>query len=381
MMEVDMSVTAPHSMFPSASHDEQARQDFLKSLRIHVTGRFHSGNALLFERKVVPGFAREHGRAPQTRKEIREALAAEPHNQWWGSLLRSTQEMLYDTVGPSIERQLPGLIDRARELRGQLGSLTLDPSLEIPRYHTAVDILCKPGGYHTELCADDVFAGAEFDRTLHLYSMGGLGPLTDDVGVTTAAWLRENHPDFRPARILDMGCTIGHSTLPWVDAYPDAEVHAIDVAAPCLRYGHARAVALGRKVHFSQQNAEHTSFEDGSFDVVVSQIMMHETSAKALPAIFRECHRLLRPGGFMLHCEAIDRATPFNKYYSEWMAHYNNEPFIGSVQDVDFVGTAVRAGFSRDAVFEVMLPSRYRSRATEGKTVPVYFMVGARKPG
>jgi hypothetical protein len=63
------------------------------------------------------------------------------------------------------------------------------------------------------------------------------------------------------------------------------------------------------------------------------------------------------------------------------MAHYNNEPFIGSVQDVDFVGTAVRAGFSRDAVFEVMLPSRYRSRATEGKTVPVYFMVGARKPG
>jgi len=366
-------------MFPNATHDEQARQDFLKSLRIHVTGRFHSGNATLFERKVAPEFEGARGRPPQSRKEIREAMAIEPHSQWWGSLLRTTQEMLYDTVGPSIERQLPELIERSKQYRGRLGSLTLDPTLTIPRYHTAVDIHCKPGGYHTELCADDVFAGAEFDRTLHLYSMGGLGPLTDDVGVSTASWLREQHPDFRPARILDMGCTIGHSTLPWVDAYPEADVFANDVAAPCRRYGHARAEALGRKVHFSQQNAERTSFADQSFDVVLSQIMMHETSAKALPAIFRECHRLLKPGGFMLHCEAIDRGTPFDKYYSEWMSHFNNEPFIGSVQDVDFVRTATHAGFEPAAVFETMLPSRYKSRASEGKTVPVYFMVGALK--
>ena len=374
-----MTANAPHAMFPNATHDEQARQDFLKSLRIHVTGRFHSGNATLFERKVAPEFEGARGRPPQSRKEIREAMAIEPHSQWWGSLLRTTQEMLYDTVGPSIERQLPELIERSKQYRGRLGSLTLDPTLTIPRYHTAVDIHCKPGGYHTELCADDVFAGAEFDRTLHLYSMGGLGPLTDDVGVSTASWLREQHPDFRPARILDMGCTIGHSTLPWVDAYPEADVFAIDVAAPCLRYGHARAEALGRKVHFSQQNAERTSFADQSFDVVLSQIMMHETSAKALPAIFRECHRLLKPGGFMLHCEAIDRGTPFDKYYSEWMSHFNNEPFIGSVQDVDFVRTATHAGFEPAAVFETMLPSRYKSRASEGKTVPVYFMVGALK--
>lgn len=374
-----MAHSPPHEMFPNALHDEQARQDFIKSLRIHVTSNFHAGNARAFHERVAPDFERQHGRPPLTRKEIREAMARESHSKWWGSLLRTTQEMLYDTVGPSIERQLPELIERARALRGKLGSLTLDPHLPLPRYHAAVDIHCKPGGYHTELCEDDVFAGAEFDRTLHLYSMGGLGPLTDDVGRTTCAWLRQNHPDLTVRRILDMGCTIGHSTLPWVDAYPDAEVHAIDVAAPCLRYGHARAVALGKAVHFSQQNAERTCFPAASFDVVVSQFMMHETSAKALPAIFRECHRLLRPGGIMLHVEGIDRETPFHKYYSEWMAHYNNEPFIGSVQDLNFVELAARAGFEREKIFEVMLPSAYRSRPTEGKTVPVYFMVGAQK--
>lgn len=374
-----MSTQYPHEMFPSAMHDEQARQDFLKSLRIHVTGRFHTGNALLYRNKIKPEFEIQEGRPPKTRKEIRELLANEPHNQWWGSLLRSTQEMLYDTVGPSIERQLPDLIEKALQLRNQLGSLRLDPELEIPRYHTAVDIHCKPGGYHTELCENDVFAGAEFDRTLHLYSMGGLGPLTDDVGVTTSTWLKETYPDFRPQRILDMGCTIGHSTIPWADSFPEAEVHAIDVAAPCLRYGHARAVSLGRAIHFSQQNAESTDFDSESFDVVVSQIMMHETSAKALPKIFRECYRLLRPGGIMMHCEAIDRETPFNKYYSEWMAHYNNEPFIGSVQDVNFVDVAIRAGFQADNIIETMLPSRYQSRKTEGKTVPEYFLICARK--
>jgi ubiquinone/menaquinone biosynthesis C-methylase UbiE len=287
--------------------------------------------------------------------------------------------MLYDTVGPSIQRQLPGLIERAKALKDTKGSLRLDPNLEIPRYHTAVDIHCKPGGYHTELCEDDVFAGAEFDRTLHLYSMGGLGPLTDDVGNTAVHWFRRRHPEFEPKRILDMGCTIGHSTLPWADVYPEAELHAIDVAAPCLRYGHARAVALGKSVHFSQQNAEHTDFEDGSFDVVVSHILMHETSAKALPRIFAECHRLLRPGGYMIHVEAIDRATPYNKYYSEWMAHFNNEPFIGSVQDVDFVAVAERAGFDRADIVEEMLPSEYQIGTTEGKTVFEYFAIMARK--
>ena len=33
-----------------------------------------------------------------------------------------------------------------------------------------------------------------------------------------------------------------------------------------LRYGHARAEAMGATIHFSQQNAECTDFADGSFD-------------------------------------------------------------------------------------------------------------------
>ena len=54
---------------------------------------------------------------------------------------------------------------------------------------------------------------------------------------------------------------------------------------------------------FSQQNAERTSFDDESMDLVVSHIMLHETSHKAFNNILKESLRLLRPGGIMMHME------------------------------------------------------------------------------
>ena len=56
-----------------------------------------------------------------------------------------------------------------------------------------------------------------------------------------------------------------------------------DVAAPMLRYVHARAEALGKRVHFSQQYAEATDLPDGFFDLILSQIVIHEISRRALP--------------------------------------------------------------------------------------------------
>ena len=53
-------------------------------------------------------------------------------------------------------------------------------------------------------------------------------------------------------------------------------------------------------MHFSQQNAESTDFESGSFDLVISHIMLHETSKSALVRIMKECRRLLRPGGVIV---------------------------------------------------------------------------------
>ena len=160
-----------------------------------------------------------------------------------------------------------------------------------------------PGGYHTEFAADDVANGAVYDSAVYIYAMGRMGPLNSDIGDTTIAWIKEKHPEFKPRRILDMGCTVGHSTLSYCDAWSDAEIFGIDVGAPVLRYAHARAESMGKSVHFSQQNAEATDFEDGCFDLIVSHILVHETSNSAIRRIMRECNRLLTPGGLVVHAE------------------------------------------------------------------------------
>ncbi len=367
-----------HAMFPEATHDEQAQQSFIKSLRAHVSRNFNQGNRALYEDTIVPAFEAEHGRAPRTRKELREAFAAQPYHQWWSSMMRTTQELLYDTVGPSIERQLPELTARAKELRGKIGSLSLNENVEMPRYLTAVDIHCKPGSYHTELMQDDVFAGAEFDRTYRLYSMGAFGRDLDDVGVTLAHWVKERHPDLKPARILDLGCTVGHSTGAYCKEFPEAEVHAIDVAAPCLRYGHARAVAMGNPIHFAQMNAENMDYEDDYFDLIVSHAFLHETSYKAIRNIFKECQRVLKPGGLMAHSDGVYREDGYSKYFAEWNAIYNNEPYLGTLQDEDFESICRQAGFPPETVTMSQAVSSLKLNVGDERAVRRFGVVAAR---
>ena len=75
-----------------------------------------------------------------------------------------------------------------------------------------------------------VAAGMVYDRAVHIYAMGQMGPYNNDMGASIVTWLQEQHPDFRPRRILDMGCTVGHSTCAIASYFPDAETHAIDVS-------------------------------------------------------------------------------------------------------------------------------------------------------
>ena len=139
-------------------------------------------------------------------------------------------------------------------------------------------------------------------------------------------------------RILDMGCAVGNSTLPWHRAHPEAELHAIDVAAPCLRYAHARARLYDVPVHFSQQNAERTNYDDASFDLVVSHIMLHETSKPALENILAETFRLLAPGGVMLHLDIPRGETPFDQFMMQWETYNNNETFSAFMTTADLPG-------------------------------------------
>ncbi len=342
-----------HAMLPVATHDEAARQEFTKSFKQFIQASLLPGLTPIYRQRVTKAFEREHGRKPTDRRDIRSGMVKDFYFQHYAAANRIAQELLWESTNISIDRELPELIEKAKALSAQSpAKLDIDDSFETPRYVTALDIHCMPGGYATEVTDDDVSVGVLYDRGVYLYAMGYMGPLNDDMGRSVCNYVKRRLNGFSPKRILDLGCTVGHATLPFKELFPDAEVWGVDVAAPQVRYAHARAAALGVDVNFARMNAEHTSFPDGHFDLIVSHILLHETSGKAMPRIFKECERLLAPGGYMIHADLppFDLMDPFTQFILDNETWYNNEPFWGAMREVDQVAMAAKAGFPPETI-------------------------------
>jgi len=335
------------AMLPNRTQDQRARQDFVKSFRRHLALKVRSGLDQVYEARVKPKFESEHGREPQARKEVRREMTQDPYYQFWSAMQRESQVLMYDSITDALEPQREQLIERAKELgRKAQGTLELHPELEIPKYHTAADIHLMPGGFHTEVVEDDVSAGVLYDAGLDIYAFGLMGPKKDLLVRVLIDYYQKEYPDHpRPTKILDMGCAVGNSTTSWKEEYPDAEVHGIDVGAPCLRHAHARAESMGIPIHYKQENAEKTHYPDESFDLVVSVIMFHETSQSALPNILGESYRLLKPGGMMLHLDVPGGADPFGAFVMEWECKNTNENFANMYRATDMAATAIKMGF------------------------------------
>jgi ubiquinone/menaquinone biosynthesis C-methylase UbiE len=359
-----------HGVFPEGTHDEVARFNFLAALNVHIQTRIFPGNRTAYEKRVLPRFLAEQGHAPQTRHELRPYMEADPYWQLWSSLRRSYMEMRQENGRSMVMRQIDELNAKARALNEGDGNLILNPDVAMPRYLTGVDTHCMPGSYYTEVAVDDVSAAANYDCGIFATTGGLLGRYNDGGGRAMVAWIRDNAPDFRPACILDIGCGLGHNTVPLAKLYPDAQIIALDAAAPMLRYGHARAKSLGiRNICFVQENAEATRYPDGHFDMIVTAQFWHETSRKALPVLLREIHRLLAPGGLHLSLEQPHyRGMPaYDAVIRDWDAHYNNEPFWTTLHDLNMMDEMVAAGFDRADCFEtVFIGQMERDFASDG---------------
>lgn len=348
-----------HPMLPVQTHDELARENFARSFKKVVFNHLTPGVRDIWEHRVGPEFEAKEGRPPADRHEIRKVMMNDSYVKMWCSLRRVSQELLWDAVTENVERQRDDLIEKAKKMEGG-GTLALDPSVQVPRYISAVDIHLMPTGYWQDTCEDDVASGALFDRGVYVYASGQLGQLNDGYGNTIVDnFLKVEYPDLQPKRILDVGCTAGGSMLKFIDTYPDAEVHGIDVGAPVLRYGHARMKGLGRVAHFHQMNGEAMTFPDGHFDIVYSTILMHETARTALRNIFAESYRTLAPGGIMIHAEfpQYEGLDAFTQFMLDWDTYNNNEPFWGAMHDTDLEALATSVGFDRSNVRTVYVPA------------------------
>jgi len=343
-----MDAHRPHPMMPESNHDEIAEQLAIVDMKAFLFSKIDPGVKKLLEKKVRPEFEKREGRAPRNHTELRKEMEKETDYQAWLTMNYVAQDMMWDAVGTCVDRQIDSLMDKA-EIEDPKGSVRTNSEFEVPRYIDAQDIHRMPGNYHGTYGERDVRQGALFDRGAVVYQMGRNGGYMNDIrGHTIVSHCFARWPDGEPTRILDMGCSVGHSTLAIASYFPEAETHAIDVGAGMMRYAHARAERLGIPVHFSQQNAESTDFEDESFDLITSSAVLHETSGKALPNVMKECFRLLKPGGKMAHLEVparLDELDTWGKIRGDYEIQYNYEPFWKGALTADFKKLVKDAGF------------------------------------
>lgn len=346
-----------HGVFPQANHDEIARYNFLANLNRHLASNLSPGNKIAYEKRVLPKFKKEQHRDFKTRKEVRQAMKTDPHYQMWSALRRSAMEMRQQAGRSLVLRQINELAEKAENLNQGKDSLKLNPDLKIPHYIQVVDHHCMAGSYYTELMERDVTAAANYDSGLFVTTAGLLGRMNDGGGKAIAGWVKNEHPKFQPKRILDIGCGLGHNVLPIARAYPNAEVIAIDIAAPMLRYGHARAQDLGiNNVNFIQMDGANIEFADESFDWVQTTMFLHETSYKAIHQIMNEIFRVVKTGGLTLHIEQpqyTEEMDLYEQFIRDWDAYYNNEPFWSKMHDIDVKELMMQAGFTNNKLLQI----------------------------
>lgn len=114
-----------------------------------------------------------------------------------------------------------------------------------------------------------------------------------------AAWLGELLPAAGVRRILDIGSGPGVLTALLAEAFPYAEVVAVDATEPLLARARARAerAGLGDRVRTSHAELPDNSEELGEADLIWAGNSVHHIGDQR--GVLADFARLLRPGGLL----------------------------------------------------------------------------------
>jgi len=110
-------------------------------------------------------------------------------------------------------------------------------------------------------------------------------------------------------RVLDLGAGTGTLTVMIKQTYPDADVVGLDGDHAILALAREKATAAGAAIRFDHGLATALSYDDTTFDRVLSSLMLHHLTTDEKQRALSEAWRVLRPGG-ELH--VLDFSPPQN---------------------------------------------------------------------
>lgn len=169
------------------------------------------------------------------------------------------------------------------------------------------------------------------------------------------------------AKVADIGCGVGFSTLLMAEAYPESEFTGYDFHAPSIDEArrHAEAHGLSDRVRFEVASAKEVT--DGGFDLVTMYDCLHDMGdPRGCAAHMRG---ILAPGGTWMIVEPIAGDSPEQNFNPVGRLYYNASTMICVPTSLDQEvgeGLGAQAGEARLAQIVREAGFEHVRRATEG---------------
>ena len=316
----------------------EAHQRFVLATKVHWSTRLYPALKAVTRARLEAARGRGELTA-QDPQAVQRLLAPDPLMPFYAWLERHLQQMKY-AGRDGLVRYHDGnrlLLEAWLAQADALSSLELDPGFQPPPYYEAFDVHQHPGGL-----LGDTLAGIVYEH-----------------GARSTTPLLQRHQDLHhrltqavrdrttPGRLLDLGCGFGKSTEPFAQADPDLPITAVDLSPPCLRLAALNAHARGHThIRFLQRDAAATGFADAAFDTVTSTMLLHELPPSHLRRVVAETHRLLAPGGWVVHLDfLVLSGDAFDRFIHHGHGRRNNEPFMQALDGLDLAALHREAGF------------------------------------
>ena len=156
--------------------------------------------------------------------------------------------------------------------------------------------------------------------------------------------------DQRKLRLLDIGCGTGRFLDFLKQAWPRLPALGLDLSEPYVRYA-KRHLKRWSRISLAVGNAELLPVPDESQDAVTSIFVFHELPPKVRRIVFRECARVLKPGGRLVLVDLLQCGDqPDYEGLLELFPQNYHEPYYRSYTNEDFSALASGCGltYTRD---------------------------------
>jgi ubiquinone/menaquinone biosynthesis C-methylase UbiE len=178
------------------------------------------------------------------------------------------------------------------------------------------------------------------------------------------ALLRQSYHDVMQARIslnsessldiLDMGCSVGMSTLALAEIYPNASITGLDLSPYFLAIADSylsKHPTAYQNINLLHVAAETTGLPDRSFDLISIFLVCHELPQTATLEILAEARRLLRPQGHL----AIMDMNPQSEIYAKMPPYIltllkSTEPYLDQYFSLDLERAIAQSGFQNISI-------------------------------